>query len=227
MSREIMVISLGGSLVVPDDIDVNFLKRFRSLILEQIDQGKRFVMVCGGGQTARNYQNAAEQTTELSREDLDWLGIYGTRINAYLLKKIFKKESHSEVITNPEEEINFKENILVAAGWKPGASTDLMAVLLAKKFKTNKVINLTDIDYVYDKDPERYDNPQPEKRISWDKFRDIIPEEWSPGLSSPFDPAASRKAEENDIEVAIINGSELSRVEDYLKGKNFKGTLIR
>ena len=51
-----IIISLGGSIVVPDKIDYNFLKKFRALILKHVKKGKRFVLICGGGATARLYQ---------------------------------------------------------------------------------------------------------------------------------------------------------------------------
>ena len=43
MNKEIIVISLGGSLIVPDEIDWKFLKAFRKLIINQIRKNKRFV----------------------------------------------------------------------------------------------------------------------------------------------------------------------------------------
>ena len=61
------VISLGGSLIVPDQIDVQFLKGFRNLILSQVKKGNRFIIICGGGRIARNYFTALQKiTTSLS-----------------------------------------------------------------------------------------------------------------------------------------------------------------
>src|SRR4030042_1212699 len=87
------------------------------------------------------------------REDLDWIGIHATRINAQLLRTVFQKYAKPKVIKNPIEPVEFNEKILVAAGWKPGCSTDYDSVLLAQQFGGKKVIKLRNIDYVYDKDP--------------------------------------------------------------------------
>jgi uridylate kinase len=54
----------------------------------------------------------------------------------------------------------------------------------------------------------------------------LIPSEWDPGLSSPFDPVAAREAEKSNLEVAVINGAKLGEFENYLDGKPFVGTTI-
>ena len=115
---------------------------------------------------------------------------------------------------------------MVAAGWKPGWSTDYIAVLLAKRFKARKLVNLSNIDYVYTADPRT--NPEAKKTeyIKWSEFRKIIPKKWNPGLSSPFDPVASKEAEKIGLEVAIINGKKLGELDNFLNDKKFVGTLI-
>ena len=67
MKKDIIVISFGGSLIVQNQIDTVFLKEFRNLILKYIRKGKRFVIICGGGRTARNYQEAARSVAELEK----------------------------------------------------------------------------------------------------------------------------------------------------------------
>ena len=88
-NSDTIVIALGGSIIVSRSIQVRFLKQFRKFILKFIKQGKRFVIVAGGGSIARNYQAAASDIVKLSDEDQDWLGIHATRINAHLLRAIF------------------------------------------------------------------------------------------------------------------------------------------
>jgi uridylate kinase len=221
-----IVISVGGSLICPEKIDVNFLKEFRSLVLSQIKKDKRFIIITGGGRTARNYQEAAQAVGELTSEDLDWLGIHGTRINAHLMRAIFHEHAHPEIVKDPTKKVNFKEDILVAGGWKPGFSTDYDAIMLAKQFKVKKIINLTNIDYVYDKDPRKFNDAKPLKEMSWNEFRKLIGNKWSPGLNAPFDPVASKEAEANKMIVHIINGANLENINSLLEGKDFVGTTI-
>jgi len=114
-----IVISLGGSLIYPDTIDVDFLKGFRKLIEKFIKKGYKFVIYCGGGKLARNFQNAASSITKLSNYDLDVLGIHCTELNAHLVHEILKKHAEEFVISNPNVKIKFTKKIIVASGWLP------------------------------------------------------------------------------------------------------------
>lgn len=224
---KIMVLSVGGSLIVPDEIDVEWLKKFKELIDKYVNEGYRFVIIAGGGKTARKYQNAARSIVELENEDVDWLGIHTTRLNAHLLRTIFRSKAKYRIIKNPTENIDFQEEVLIASGWKPGSSTDYCAVLLAKKFNAKIVVNLTNIDYVYDKDPRMFNDAKPLKQICWEDLIKIVGDKWDPGLNTPFDPIASREAQKIGLEVIIINGNKLINFEKYLKREEFDGTVIK
>ncbi len=226
MDKNLIIISVGGSLIVPDKIDVSFLESFKSLITKYIKKGKKFIIICGGGKTARNYQEAAKALGNSGKEDNDWLGICGTKINAQLLKTIFSKFSYPKIIDNPLQKLDFKKKIILASGWKPGFSTDFGVVILAKRFKAEKIINLTNINCVYNKDPKKFKDAKPVKKISWADFRKLLPEKWKPGLNSPFDPIASKEAQKLGIEVIILNGKNIKNLEKYLEGKQFIGTII-
>lgn len=226
MQKDLIIVSLGGSLIVPEEIDVEFLKKFRELILKYTKQGKKFILITGGGKTCRKYQKAAAEIRPLEEEDLDWLGIHSTRLNAHLIRTIFRDVAHQRIVKNPTEKEEFKESLLIAAGWKPGCSTDYDSVLLAKTYNVKKLVNLTNIEYVYDKDPRKFKDAKPIKKISWADFRKIVGDEWDPGLNLPFDPIASKEAQKLGLEVAIMKGSDLKNFETYIEGKNFKGTTI-
>lgn len=223
--KNLAIISVGGSLIVPDEINLSFLKSFRSLIDRQTRKRKKFIVVCGGGKTCRRYQKAASLFSRNQRE-IDWLGIKASVLNAYLVKIVFGNLAHPKIMQDPLKKINFKEKVLVAAGFKPGHSTDYDAVLLANNFGAERVLNLTDINYVYDKDPDKYKNAHPIKKISWTDFRKLLPRKWKPGLNTPFDPIASKKAEKLGLEVVILNGKRIKQVENCLIGKDFIGTKI-
>lgn len=227
--REYIVVSVGGSLLVPKDIDVSFLQNFRRLVLEKIREGSSFHIVAGGGRLARNYQEAAvtirgEETLE--REDMDWLGIHSTRLNAHLLRTIFIEEAQARIIKNPTSRFRGRENIVIGAGWKPGWSTDYCAVMAAKTLGATRLVNLSNIDYVYTADPRKDPTATKIEKIDWAAFRKLIPDEWDPGLSAPFDPVAAAEAEALGLEVAIINGARLDEFKNYLDGKPFVGTII-
>lgn len=228
-NTETIIMSVGGSLIVPDQIDTQFLSQLRTFILDQTaNHGRRFIIIAGGGKTARRYQDAAGAVATLTTDDLDWMGIHATRLNGHLLRTVFRDIAHPVMITNPDDilDVTTPEKVIIAAGYRPGSSTDLRAVQIAEKIHAIKVINLSNIDYVYTSDPRTNPDATIIKDISWVEFRTLIPTEWDPGLSSPFDPIAARLAHEKSIEVAIINGKALSELAHYLDGEAFIGTKI-
>jgi uridylate kinase len=218
-----VVISLGGSIIVPGEIDRVFLKQFRGIILKA--NMARFVIICGGGSICRNYQAVAREIASVTKADLDWIGIQATRLNAELVRSMFGPMAHEKVIHDPDEPIDTDKRIIIGAGFEPGSSTDLRAVQLAERFGAAQVINMSNIDYVYNDDPEK--NPDAAKLtgISWADFRGLVGDEWDPGLHMPFDPIASRAAEAIGLAVVII-GSDIRNLEKLLKGEPFRGTTI-
>ena len=225
MEKENIIISLGGSLIVPNEIDLDFLRKFRNLILKHLKK-RRFFIYVGGGKTARRYQRALTEFGATAVER-DWIGIETTSLNAKLIKTLFGNLCYPEIIVDPNKKIKLKKDIFVAAGWKPGWSTDYDAVLLAKNLGgIKKIINLTNIDYVYDKDPKKFKDAKILKEIDWKNYRKIVGEKWSPGLSTPFDPIAARLAEKLKMKVIIINGRKIERLKNVLRNRPFIGTEI-
>jgi uridylate kinase len=230
--KKTIVISLGGSLIVPDEIDATFVKNFKKLIISYIEKGYKFILITGGGKTARKYIEASVKVgnSSVTSDDKDWLGIHATRMNAHFMRTVFRQYAHPRINTNPhdlEDFYNFKESVLVAAGWRPGNSTDYDAVILAKYMDIKKIINLSNIDYVYTKDPRKFSDAKRIEKISWKDFRKIVGDKWDPGMNAPFDPIASKIAQKEEIEVAIMNGKNLTNLGNYIDGKKFEGTVIK
>ena len=224
----VKIISVGGSIIIPKTgFDIKFLKKFRSLILRHVKKGTRFILVVGGGYTCREYQDAAKKVVKLTNEDLDWLGIHTTVFNAQFVKMLFKGYAHKDVIRNPTEKVKTSKPIVVAAGWKPGASTDMDAVLLAKTYGAKELINLSNIEYVYDKDPNKYKSAKKIKEIDWKTFRkEVVGYKWKAGANKPFGVPASTEAQKLGLKVSILKGTNLREVENVLSGKRFRGTVI-
>ncbi len=226
--KKTFVISLGGSLIVPnEEINWRFLKKFRKLILNQLNTDKKFFLVAGGGTTARKYIQAASKVIKISPDDLDWLGIHSSRLNAHLLRTIFQDQAHPEIIKNPTIHIEAKENIMVGGGWKPGWSTDYVATMIAQEYEIKHLVNLTNIDYVYTKNPNKYKDAEKIKETNWKDFRKLVGDKWTPGLNTPFDPIATQKGEKLGLEVTLMNGGNLDNLKKYLNGETFKGTIIK
>ena len=221
------IISLGGSLITPKNgIDTNFLKKFRTLILNQVKLGQKFFIITGGGSTSANYINAINKIVKTKNEELDWLGIYATHINALLVKTMFCNLADDQIIKDPTKLIKTNKPIVIGGGYTPGNSSDLVAAILAKKYGVKSIINLSNIDYVYDRDPNKYKDAKKIEQINWQDFKKIVGTKWSPRLSSPFDPIATKECAKLGIKVVIMNGKKISNLEKCLNEKKFKGTVI-
>lgn len=221
-----IVISLGGSLIVPNEIDVPFLRDFAAFVRERVKAGERLILITGGGKVCRRYQGAAAELGVSAPEQNDWLGIHVTRLNGQFLRIILGDLAEPEIVTDPSRPPAFVRPVAVAAGGVPGHSTDFDAVELAAAVGAKRVVNLSNIDYAYDKDPKRYPDARRIEDVSWPEFIKLLPERWDPGLNAPFDPVASRRASAEGISVALMNGRNLSNLRAYLDGGPFIGTLI-
>lgn len=222
---KIIILSLGGSLICPNDFDFDFLKKFRQVIEKYIKKNHKFVIICGGGKLARTFQETASKSYKLSNEELDWLGIRATKINAYLVKSIFGNDAEDFIVSNPTQKLNLKKNIIIASGWKPGWSTDYDAVLLAKNLGVWEIINMSNVNYVYDKDPGKHKDAKKIEKTNWQDYSKLISNKWKAGMNAPFDPVAAKEAKKSGIRVNII-GRDLKNLENLLDGRKFKGTVI-
>ncbi len=230
-TRETIVLSFGGSLIVPNGgIDTQFLKGFSTFIRKQIaEKNRRFFIICGGGATARNYIDAGSKVVgdSISNEDKDWLGIHSTRLNAHLLRTIFQDIAYPRIFKHYDQEYDIQdEPVVVCSGWKPGWSTDYCAVLIAEQQSAKTILNLSNIDKVYDKDPRRFKDARPIEKTTWDHFETLVGDKWVPGLNAPFDPVATQRAKQLELTVFILNGRNISNLEAAIDGRRFIGTVI-
>src|SRR3989344_5501523 len=223
--RQTYVLSLGGSLIIPDGgIDTDFLTKFHEFIRHQVsDKHRRFFITVGGGSITRHYQKAARvvRKHDLTDTDADWLGVHATRLNAQLIRAIFQDIADPRVIKHYEIILKIQSPVAIAAGWKPGWSTDYCAVTICQDYGVAEVVNMTNVDQVYSKDPNKYTDARAITDISWGEYRKMVGDTWKPGMNAPFDPVASKLAQELKVVVKIVNGKNLANLEDALDGKAF------
>ncbi len=224
-SKTIMI-HLGGSVINPDEIDVQFLKKFNIFIRKWVRKGKRFVIITGGGRLARKYAEAAHRIGKVTDEDKDWLMIYVTRVNADLVRTMFSDIADPVIATDRSAVKKLRYPVTIGAGWHPGKSTDYPAAVLARDFKIGEVIIAGKPDHVYTKDNRKYKDAKPIPKLSWKEYRALIPKKWTPGFHSPIDTVAARICEQNGIGAIVIHGKDLKNFDNLLAGKEFKGSVI-
>ncbi len=230
-SRERIIISVSGSLIVPNGgIGIEFLTNLNQFVRDQLTQNpnRQFFLVIGGGVIARHYIDAGREVLkhQLPGEDLDWLGIHASRLNAHLVRTIFRDIAHPVIIDDYNIIRKAQESIVVAAAWRPGWSTDYCAILLCEDYNEPTLLNLGALKKLYDKDPKNNPDAKEIDNIAWADFRKLVGDKWVPGMHAPFDPVAAKKAEELGVKVINMSGNDFTNLEKYLKGQKFEGTVI-
>lgn len=213
LGREKIVVLIGGSLIVPDgEIDTKFLSNLNRFIRDKLaeNSNRQFFLVIGGGGVTHTYQKAATGIVgnKLRDEDKDWLGIHATKLNAHLVRTIFRDIAHPYVLKHYDIIRKVTEPVIVASGEKPGWSMDYCATLLCEDYDVKKIINLSNVNK----------KAKPIDKISWANFRKLT--------NPPFDPIASEKAQDLGIRVVVLDGNDFKNLANYFSGKKFTGTII-
>lgn len=228
--KETVVLKLGGSLIYPNGgLDIDYIKKFYNFIRKQVAEKKRrFFIIIGGGLLSRHYRDAGAKITEheLTTNDLDWLGIHATRLNAHLFRTIFRDLAHPVVTDNYDIILKTDKPIMIAAGWKPGWSSDYGAAILAQDYNSNKIIKMSNVSHVFDKDPNKFKDAKKFEKISWNEYGKLFAKEWIPGAHSPFDPIAAKTAADLKLKVVYLDGRDFENTAKALDGNKFVGTVI-
>lgn len=216
---------IGGSIVAPKDFDIEFLRKLKELLVE-LSQNNQLYIVVGGGFTCREYLGAAKGVSEVEPESLDWLGIETTRLNAKFLATIIGDSACQNIFVDPEHLPDTEKNIIIGGGWKPGWSTDYVATKVAETQKAETLVVMTNVEYVYDKDPNKFEDAKKIEKLSWSELRELLGEDWVPGLKVPFDPKACNLAEKIGLRVLFLYGHNLNNVKQAISGEPFEGSII-
>ena len=227
MKKRIIVISLGGSLIVPDKVDTGFLGKFRKVIMGNTNKYK-FIIVCGGGSVARKYISALEESG--ANPKLQSLaGISATRMNARFMSYFFGLNPERGIPHRMKEIKKYlKRQDVVFCGaleYKPNQTSDSTSAEIAEKFNSD-FINLTDVSGLYDKNPKKFKDAKFIPEISWGKFNSIANKmKFIPGQHFVLDQTASGIIMKKRIKTYIL-GKNLNNLDALLKGKKFMGSVI-
>jgi len=222
-----VVISIGGSLLTRELSYRNFKKY--SDVINKISKKHKIIVVCGGGVTARMYQNVAKKA-KASNEMLDFIGIMATHINAATFST-FIKNCHLvkwKSLKDASKEVKkyFGKKVLVCAGYDVGCSTDFDSAYFASLVKADVVINATNIDGIYDKDPNKFSDAKKFERLTYDEFIKIISNNpQKPGEYRLFDLKAAKLLKKNRTKLIVIDGRNPNEIIRVIEGKH-SGTEV-
>ena len=228
MKKEVIVISLGGSQIIPNEINLSYLRKLKK-ILKKHSRKYKFIIVCGGGSVARKYISALKKVG-ISEKLQSLSGISATRMNARFMSYFFKMDATYGIphtIKTLKKYIK-KQDIAFcgALEYKPNQTSDSTAADIAKEFKAN-FINITNIKGLYDKNPKEFKNAKFIPRITWKEFDKMANKtRFKPGQHFVLDQTASKIILKNKI-ITYITGNNLKQLDNLLSNKSFIGTTIQ
>ncbi len=228
MPTDVWIISLGGSLIAPAEIDTRFVAEFCTLVREQVraHADLKFVVVCGGGDPARRYQAAYRRVaTHPTDAAEDWVGIAATRLNGELIKQLFGELAPQEVVTDPTTVTGMEAPVLVAAGWRPGFSHDYDAAIIAEQLAASHIVKLSSVGRIHSADPRTDPQAEAYDHLSWAALQCLTGDRWSPGRHAPFDPIATAHCATRGITL-VVAGRDLANLRRIIDGEPFVGTTV-
>lgn len=228
MKYTYITISLGGSVINPGVIDVQFLKNFRDLIVEEIIKSNkqlRVIIVCGGGAVARQYIEA--KPPDLPQGQADYLGIIPTWVNAQLITAWF----HTYCAPIPSQEFSkFLDHaqlypVVVSGGFLPALKTDEDAAIAADYFGSPYLINITNVNGIYDNDPKKNVNAKKIDFLTYKEFYAMFDgHSIAPGASSPFTVVSAKICERSKCRIFVVN-KDMAAIKEAIRG-NCIGTEV-
>jgi uridylate kinase len=219
-----VVVSIGGSVILSDEADEVFLKKL-TILFKKISNEYKLYIIVGGGSIARRYIQLGRELG-FDENTLDLIGIDVTRVNARIITNLLgisnKEIPHT---TNEAMKLNFP--IIVMGGTDPKHSTDLVGAELAEKIHAVRFVNATNVDGIYDKDPNKYTDAIQLKEVTIDSLIIKYGTNWrAAGKNIFMDEPSLEIIKRAKIATYIVNGKRLDQLEKALIGQSFDGTKI-
>ena len=219
-----IVIKLSGNVFAMNN--TKLLKDYATFFVK-ISKICQPVIVAGGGNIARHYISNA-RLSGADESTLDELGIEVSRLNAKLLIYALKNKAYPHPPTTLQEVRHAVESglIVVTGGLHPGQSTNGTAALIAEKIKASEFLNATDVDGIYDSDPNKNKNAKKFKRIELKKLRSLLIHEDSiAGGYDLMDIVALKVIERSKIKTCVLK-ADLKSLDKAIKGNSIGTEII-
>ncbi|MEM0141160.1 MAG: UMP kinase [Thermoplasmatales archaeon] len=213
------IISLGGSIFSKER--QIYLEDF----IERIREEDSYAIIVGGGPLAREKISWLRKMG-VGEYQLDLIGIHFTRINALSLSLALG--GLVEIPTTIDSALNDLRlyGKVVMGGTEPGHTTDAVSLLLAEAVGANSVINVTDVDGLYDKRPDLPGAKRITKASYSEAVNMILGEKRGAGSNFPIDALSLNIAQRSNIRIKIVSFRNMENVFDCIRGKKFEGTTI-
>jgi len=223
------VLKFGGSIFMPKSgADIEFIKEISTFLATQI-QTHELAIVVGAGKFSRECGKLGREFTQ-DEDRLDMIGIIGARLNAAILIAAIGDHACPEIPRSEEEFLElvkkYPDKIIISGGFRPRQRTDAVAVEIAKTWGAKIVVKGTDVDYVYDKDPDEFKDAKPLKEISYTELQNLSDQHHVANAPTIMDSKAAKILLEKKIKVAVVNGRNLDNIVKILEGEKFRGTKI-
>ncbi|MFY9567441.1 MAG: UMP kinase [Nitrososphaeraceae archaeon] len=219
-----IVIKLSGS-IFSQDTNHDSIKDYAQMLID-ISNNIQPIVIAGGGKIARHYIDLARSLGS-DEANLDIIGIEVSRLNAKLLIAALGDQAYSQVPKNLEEVAIAVASgkIVIAGGLHPGQSTNATSALIAESSKASGFVNSTDVDGIYDSDPNVNPNARLFKEITVNECMEILRAERTvAGTYDLMDIIALKVIERSKIPTRVIR-SDVGNIRDAIDGKDI-GTKI-
>ena len=217
MAKKRIVIKLSGRIFGIENNE-KLLKDYATFLVK-ISKMCQPIIVTGGGKIARHYISHA-RSSGADESTLDELGIEVSRLNAKLLIYALKDKAypHPPITLTETRHAVDSGLIVVAGGLHPGQSTNGTAALIAEKVQASEFLNATDVDGIYDSDPNKNPKAKKFKRIELRNLRNILVHEDSlAGGYDLMDIVALKIIERSKIKTRVLK-ADISILEKAIKG---------
>ena len=220
---ENIVISLGGSVLLGDDVDTSYYTQLKRFLLAQKE--KKIFIIVGGGPPARNYISRA-RSLQISEKFLDSIGIAVTRVNALFLACQIQENIYT-IPHSTQEALQLNQSIVIMGGTTPGHSTDFVGAELASLAKADLFIIATNVDGVFDDDPRKNPDAKMYKTISAIKKKKKYGSGWkTAGSNMVIDGPALQKIQNEHLKTIVVNGKNIENLRKVINHQPFHGTTI-
>lgn len=228
LNMDAVVLSLGGSVLLPEKDGLHQIRRLASLLKEEANKWKLYVVV-GGGRIARFY---IEIGRELGADEsyLDDVGIDVTRLNAKLFILALGNDAYHLPATSFDEALTASKSheIVVMGGTHPGHTTDAVAAMLSERVRAKRLINATSVDGVYTSDPKKNPGAKRIEKMRYEQLLHIVRKcEGGAGPHTVFDTVGVRVLLRSRIPLLVVDGRDLDSLKNAIEGKRFRGTIVR